>query len=86
MPKYDYRCKKCNSDFFIVCSINDSREDIICKKCGSPKPVRIFNVIVLKGKKAKGYEAEPAKPKTLTENSGHNHDENDHCSPELDYQ
>ena len=56
MPRYDYRCKECNLNFFINCGINDSRENVKCTDCGSTDIARKFKPIILKGKRAKGYQ------------------------------
>jgi putative FmdB family regulatory protein len=58
MPRYDYKCKQCETAFFITCGINDSRENISCSECGSTDVIRKFNVIVLKGERARGYQDE----------------------------
>ncbi len=49
MPEYEYRCKKCEQDFIIERSINDS-STAICTKCGSENLTRIWNASILSGK------------------------------------
>jgi putative FmdB family regulatory protein len=91
MPQYNYKCKDCQSDFLIICGINDSRENIRCTNCGSLNIARIFNAKILKGKRAKGYKDEAeeisktGEPLEKNSTKEHSH-ENGQCSPELDYQ
>ncbi len=88
MPQYNYKCKDCQTDFFILCGVNDSRENIKCTKCSSLNSVRVFNAKILKGKRAKGYQEEEIKKEEVHEcntSPEHNHT-HDHCSPELDYE
>lgn len=63
MPKYDYKCKQCGTNFFIICGINDSRDNISCTNCGSTDLARKFNVVILKGQRARGYQEESKETK-----------------------
>lgn len=86
MPQYNYNCKNCNNEFFILCGIDDDRSNVICTHCQSTNVARIFNSTILKGKRAKGYIDEEAEKKQLSEqNEKHQHLETHQCSPELDY-
>ncbi|MBC7472924.1 MAG: zinc ribbon domain-containing protein [Candidatus Sericytochromatia bacterium] len=84
MPRYDYKCKNCDSSFFITCGINESRENVICSNCQNNNVSRIFNSIILKNRK----NEDQIEVKDLEENKSHdvqNVHEHDHCSPDLDY-
>ena len=87
MPRYDYKCKDCLKDFFIVCQINDSRENIKCELCGSNNTLRIYNATILKKKsEEKPTEISDNKVKQNHSNhSDHDHEYGQHCSPENDY-
>lgn len=87
MPRYDYKCKNCSKDFFIICQINDSRENIKCDSCGSANTLRIYNATILKNK-SEEKNIEILRPKTEhphLKNSDHDHEYGQHCSPENDY-
>jgi putative FmdB family regulatory protein len=85
MPRYDYKCKSCSSGFFVIRGINDPRDNIACPDCGSTDTARIFNAVVLKGERARGYQAED-EVKEEEETPPSDKAEHDHCSPDEDYQ
>lgn len=50
MPKYEYHCRDCDSDFFIFCGMNDKRDNVICDKCKNNNVFRIYSNIMTKSK------------------------------------
>jgi len=40
MPIYEYRCRKCGSEFEQFRRIGDDDDDLKCPKCGVEKPER----------------------------------------------
>lgn len=89
MPRYDYQCKLCNADFFIITGINDSRENITCSKCGSKDTKRIFNSTIIRKKEEITQEKSKEDKQKINTHShcthGHTHKYGEHCSPEEDY-
>ena len=43
MPIYEYNCKNCREKFEEFQSIGADNEDLICPKCSTPRPERIFS-------------------------------------------
>ena len=86
MPRYDYICKSCNSDFFIISGINENRDNIECTECNSENVRRIFNSIIIK-KRTKDYlEESESKPEVKVDKHLHKDpEEHGHCSPDIDY-
>lgn len=87
MPRYDYKCKNCLKEFFIVCSITDPRKDIKCELCGSHNTLRIYNAKIIKRRsEEKISEISSNKVKHNHSNhTEHDHEYGQHCSPENDY-
>jgi putative FmdB family regulatory protein len=52
MPVFDYRCKKCNTNYDILHKGKEIIEDIQCPACGSQLHVKLISApsIVTKGK------------------------------------
>ncbi|HDP98892.1 MAG TPA: zinc ribbon domain-containing protein [bacterium] len=44
MPIYEYKCNNCGSKFEEFQSVGASNETIVCPKCKTPKPERIFSI------------------------------------------
>lgn len=40
MPLIDYKCKKCNEEFFEI--VNSNSEKIVCPKCKSEEVERVY--------------------------------------------
>ncbi|HEX31008.1 MAG: hypothetical protein DRQ02_12205 [Candidatus Latescibacterota bacterium] len=40
MPIYEYRCQKCGTKFELLQKVGATGEDLVCPKCGAPKPVK----------------------------------------------
>lgn len=92
MPRYDYKCKECHKDFFIVTGMNDSRKEVLCSNCQSKDTVRVFNAVVLKGNSFKEKENKITNNKndlsnndSINKNDDHQHKYGEQCSPEEDY-
>ena len=49
MPIYEYRCKKCGSEFEQFRRIGDNDDDLKCPKCGRKKPERRMSAPSLGG-------------------------------------
>ena len=43
MPIYEYECKSCGEKFELRHGINDSDTEIVCPKCGTWHPRRVFS-------------------------------------------
>ena len=53
MPRYDYFCKECTTEFTIVSGMNDSRDQVVCTSCDSSHVRRIYSSIIFgRGTKA----------------------------------
>ncbi len=63
MPEYDYRCKKCKTEFTIVKGMLDV-VDIYCPKCNSKNNERIFNKTAVVYKGSGFYQTDTRKPLT----------------------
>ncbi|MFN8575688.1 MAG: FmdB family zinc ribbon protein [Candidatus Sericytochromatia bacterium] len=85
MPRYDYTCKDCKKDFFIICSISDNRDNIKCDKCNSINISRIFNAIILKHNKEENNSKEVKKASVINNSCNHDHAYGSHCCPEDEY-
>lgn len=86
MPRYDYKCKNCNKDFFIICPISDKRENIKCDNCQSLEVIRIYNATILKNKSETNNKLNNSAPDTIKEkHHTHKHVYGSHCCPEDDY-
>ena len=44
MPIYEYKCKVCEEEFQILCSIHDSDKKFKCPECGSDDTERELSV------------------------------------------
>jgi putative FmdB family regulatory protein len=48
MPRYDYQCKQCDSDFSVYMSMSESRDNLACEKCESRDIYRLYSKIITK--------------------------------------
>ncbi len=44
MPVYEYRCKKCQTQFEVIQKAGGNGNDLICVECGEPQPEKMFSV------------------------------------------
>jgi len=79
MIRYDYKCRECQKDFYIVTDITDKRLNVKCNYCQSSNIFRVFNVVILKSENIKDIENKK------TENLKEDHHHGGQCSPENDY-
>jgi putative FmdB family regulatory protein len=49
MPIYEYKCSNCNEVFEEFQTIGGSNENLICPKCNTPRPERIFSAFASTG-------------------------------------
>ncbi len=49
MPIYEYVCKECCHRFEEFQRIGGDNEDLVCPKCGTPKPDRILSAFSASG-------------------------------------
>ena len=49
MPIYEYQCKNCNEKFEEFQSLGAGNEGVICPKCGSSKPEKLFSAFSSSG-------------------------------------
>ena len=62
MPIYEYRCKKCNEIFEQFQSIGAGNENLLCPKCNTPRPERIFSAFSSAGVSAVGSVSSGCNP------------------------
>ena len=43
MPIYEYQCKKCESKFEVLQSINADNRGLICPSCDASEPTKVFS-------------------------------------------
>lgn len=91
MPRYDYLCKECEKNFFIIVPITDNRENVLCESCQSKNVSRIYNATILKSSRVKEVNPEESVKEVRKHNHhncqhhGHEHNYGEHCSPEDEY-
>jgi putative FmdB family regulatory protein len=49
MPIYEYKCSACDHRFSLLQKIGEGNEDVVCEKCGVPKPVKQFSTFASTG-------------------------------------
>jgi putative FmdB family regulatory protein len=43
MPIYEYTCTACRHRFSVLQRMGEGNEQLVCEKCGAPKPVKQFS-------------------------------------------
>ncbi len=43
MPIYEYQCTACQHRFSVLQRIGEGNEQLVCERCGAPKPVKQFS-------------------------------------------
>lgn len=43
MPIYEYTCSACRHRFSVLQRMGEGNEQLVCEKCGAPKPVKQFS-------------------------------------------
>ena len=49
MPIYEYKCSACDHRFSVLQRIGEGNEQLICEKCGTPKPTKQFSTFASTG-------------------------------------
>lgn len=49
MPIYEYKCSACDHRFSLLQKIGEGNEQLVCEKCGVPKPVKQFSTFASTG-------------------------------------
>lgn len=44
MPIYEYKCQECGAKFEVFQKVGATNEEVVCPKCGAPRPLRQFSV------------------------------------------
>ena len=43
MPIYEYKCEVCNHQFSVLQRISEGNAQLVCERCGVPKPAKQFS-------------------------------------------
>jgi putative FmdB family regulatory protein len=49
MPIYEYTCSACQHRFSVLQRMGEGNEQLVCEKCGAPKPVKQFSTFAASG-------------------------------------
>jgi putative FmdB family regulatory protein len=57
VPLYEYRCRECGERFEVLQRIGQGGEELLCPRCGEPRPERVLSTFA---STTGGREAAPA--------------------------